>query len=200
MAYRRQLPRTRPKLLRQRPGFTLLELVVAMSIFAVVLLSTMLALNESFMISVHSRRRQEAQQDMSAALEQITRQLRQAQSVAYPAAGTAAHIDTSASSGSLLRFVDSNNNQITYGVGTPTDPAEIVTPAAAGARNYQLTVQWGAGSATQALTEQNVTSFTVERPAWSNDVVIITLQSVQRDATGMKTSPLCLMSMVTLRQ
>ena len=200
MAWKRRLQRTRTMLSGRRPGFTLLELVVAMSIFAVVLLSTMLALNESFMISVHGRRRKEAQQDISAALEQVTRQLRQAQSITYPTPGSVAHIDTAASACTLLQFVDSNNVQVTYGVGTPTDPAEAIAPAAPGVRNYQVTVQWGTSGTPQGLTEQNVTSFTVERPAWSNNVVIVTLQSVQRDATGMKTSPLCLMSMVTLRQ
>ncbi len=169
-----------------------------MGIFVIVLYSATLALNETFTISLRNRRRKEAQQDISAALDQITRELRQAKTVTYPLTSSA--IDTLASSTKILEFTDSNGHDITYGVGTPTDSAEVIAPVIPGVRNYQLTVQWGAGATAQALTEQNITAFTAERPTWSSNVVIITIQSTQMDAVGSKASPLCVTSMVTLRQ
>jgi len=193
---------------RRRAGFTLIELVVAMAIFSIVLFSAMLALNMTFSVGLRNRRRNEAQEDISAALEQIARQLRQAKSVDVPAlplpiASRSTSISTSIQSpgtgGVILQFTDSDDKTISYSAAVPSDPAEVIAPVGE-FPNYQLMVKWGATGTSQPLTGQNVTSFTAERPPWSNNVVIITLQSVQMAATGTKTSPLTVMTMVTLRQ
>lgn len=183
-----------------RAGFTLIELVLAMAIFSVVLISAMLALNMTFTVGLRNRRRNEAQQDLSAALEQISRQLRQANaaSVAIPSASSWNSIQSPGTGGAILTFTDSDGYVVTYSAAVPTDPAEVI-PQVGGAANYQLMVKSGT-ALSQPLTGQNVTSFTAERPSWSNNVVIVTLQSVQMDASGTRTSPLTVMNMVTLRQ
>jgi len=186
--------------LDRRTGFTLIELVVAMAIFSIVLFSAMLALNMTFSVGLRNRRRSEAQEDISAALEQIARQLRQVNSanLTVPAAASLNSIQSAGTGGAILTFTDINDNVVSYSAAVPTDSTEII-PAVGGVPNYQLMATSGA-SAAQAMTGQNVTSFTAERPAWSNNVVIITLQSQQMNASGTKTSPLTVMTMVTLRQ
>jgi prepilin-type N-terminal cleavage/methylation domain-containing protein len=188
--------------LDRRTGFTLIELVVAMAIFSIVLFSAMLALNMTFSVGLRNRRRSEAQEDISAALEQIARQLRQAKSVDVPAllpiASRSTSIQSAGTGVAILTFTDINGNVVSYSAAVPTDAAEII-PAVGGFPNYQLMATSGA-SAAQAMTGQNVTSFTAERPLWSNNIVIITLQSQQMNASGTKTSPLTVMNMVTLRQ
>lgn len=184
---------------RRRAGFTLIELVVAMAIFSIVLFSAMLALNMTFSVGLRNRRRSEAQEDISAALEQIARQLRQAKSVALPIPSSSNSIQSPGAGAIILQFTDSDDKTISYSAAVPSDPAEVIAPVGE-FPNYQLMVKWGATGTSQPLTGQNVTSFTAERPWWSNNVVIITLQSVQMAATGTKTSPLTVMTMVTLRQ
>jgi len=184
---------------RRRAGFTLIELVVAMAIFSIVLFSAMLALNMTFSVGLRNRRRSEAQEDISAALEQIARQLRQAKSVALPIPSSSNSIQSPGAGAIILQFTDSDDKTISYSAAVPSDPAEVIAPVGE-FPNYQLMVKWGATGTSQPLTGQNVTSFTAERPPWSNNVVIITLQSVQMAATGTKTSPLTVMTMVTLRQ
>jgi len=184
---------------RRRAGFTLIELVVAMAIFSIVLFSAMLALNMTFSVGLRNRRRSEAQEDISAALEQIARQLRQAKSVALPIPSSSNSIQSPGAGAIILQFTDSDDKTISYSAAVPSDPAEVIAPVGE-FPNYQLMVKWEATGTSQPLTGQNVTSFTAERPPWSNNVVIITLQSVQMAATGTKTSPLTVMTMVTLRQ
>ncbi len=200
--------------LPQRTGFTLLELVVAMAIFSIVLVSTMLALNMTFTVGLRNRRRSEAQEDLSAAMEQITRELRQTD-VAHlisPAPSSLNTIDSPGDGGFVLEFTrtlasaGSDEYTVSYGTDdTPDDPAETVAPVGSHP-TYQVTTLWNKvgeinpTQSPQALTGQNVTSFTAERPSWSNNVIIITMQSEQLDATGSNVSPLTVMSMVTLRQ
>jgi len=186
--------------LPRRAGFTLIELVVAMAIFSIVLFSAMLALNMTFSVGLRNRRRSEAQEDISAALEQIARQLRQVNSanLTVPASASSNSIQSAGTGVAILTFTDINDNVVSYSAAVPTDSTEII-PALGGVPNYQLMATSGVASA-QPMTGQNVTSFTAERPAWSNNVVIISLQSEQMDANGTKTSPLTVMSMVTLRQ
>jgi type II secretory pathway pseudopilin PulG len=178
----------------------LTELVVAMAIFSIVLFSAMLALNMTFSVGLRNRRRSEAQEDISAALEQIARQLRQVNSanLTVPASASSNSIQSAGTGVAILTFTDINDNVVSYSAAVPTDSTEII-PALGGVPNYQLMATSGVASA-QPMTGQNVTSFTAERPAWSNNVVIISLQSEQMDANGTKTSPLTVMSMVTLRQ
>ena len=184
----------------RRAGFTLIELVVAMAIFSIVLFSAMLALNMTFSVGLRNRRRSEAQEDISAALEQIARQLRQVNStnLMVPAIASSESIQSAGTGGAILTFTDINGNFVSYSAAVPTDATEII-PAVDGVPNYQVMATSGVAPA-QPMTGQNVTSFTAERPAWSNNVVIITLQSQQMDASGAKTSPLTVMTMVTLRQ
>jgi len=186
--------------LDRRTGFTLIELVVAMVIFSIVLFSAMLALNMTFSVGLRNRRRSEAQEDISAALEQIVRQLRQVNSanLTVPAVASSKSIQSAGTGGAILTFTDINDNVVSYSATVPTDSTEII-PAVGGVPNYQLMATSGVAPA-QPMTGQNVTSFTAERPAWSNNVVIITLQSQQINASGTNTSPLTVMSMVTLRQ
>jgi len=190
--------------LDRRTGFTLIELVVAMAIFSIVLFSAMLALNMTFSVGLRNRRRSEAQEDISAALEQIARQLRQVNSAnltvpaLLPIASRSTSIQSPGTGGAILTFTDINDNPVSYSAAVPTDATEII-PAVGGVPNYQIMATSGVAPA-QPMTGQNVTSFTVERPSWSNNVVIITLQSQQMNASGTNTSPLTVMSMVTLRQ
>jgi len=186
--------------LPRRAGFTLIELVVAMAIFSIVLFSAMLALNMTFSVGLRNRRRSEAQEDISAALEQIARQLRQVNStnLTVPLVASSKSIQSAGTGVAILTFTDINGNPVSYSAAVPTDATEII-PAVGGVPNYQLMATSGVAPA-QPMTGQNVTSFTVERPSWSNNVVIITLQSQQMNASGTNTSPLTVMSMVTLRQ
>jgi prepilin-type N-terminal cleavage/methylation domain-containing protein len=194
---RQSRPTSRP---HRRTGFTLIELLVAMAIFSIVLFSAMLALNMTFSVGLRNRRRSEAQEDISAALEQIARQLRQANSanLTVPAVASSKSIQSAGTGVAILTFTDINGNVVSYSAAVPTDSMEII-PAVGGVPNYQLMATSGVAPA-QPMTGQNVTSFTAERPSWSNNVVIITLQSQQMGASGTKTSPLTVMSMVTLRQ
>jgi prepilin-type N-terminal cleavage/methylation domain-containing protein len=184
-------------------GFTLIELVVAMAIFSLVLFAATIALNQTFTIGLRNRRRSEAQEDLSGALEQIARQLRQAGTIVVPARSSTSSITSPGAGGAILEFAqqlaDGSIRTVSYGAAVPTDPAEVISPVA-GIPNYQVMVKWGATSTSQPLTGQNVTSFTVERPAWSNNVVIVTLESVQVETSGTKASPLRVTTLVALRQ
>jgi len=177
-----------------------------MAIFSIVLFSVTIALNETFTVGLRNRRRGEAQEDMSAALEQISRGLRQAKSVTFPVASSSltasslTSIASPASGGAILQFTDISGNVVSYSAAAvPSTSAEYIAPVN-GKPNYQIMVTSGSAGTPQPLTEQNITSFTAERPGWSDNVVIITLQSVQLNATGTRASPLSAMTMVTLRQ
>src|ERR1035437_1751496 len=96
--------------LPRRAGFTLIELVVAMAIFSIVLFSAMLALNMTFSVGLRNRRRSEAQEDISAALEQIARQPRQVNSanLTVPAIASSKSILSAGTGVAILTFTDTN--------------------------------------------------------------------------------------------